>query len=346
METSNGMKLLIITQKVNSADPILGFFVSWIKKFAGEFEEVIVMAKEVGGHQLLPDNVRVISLGKSEGVGWLGQLKKLLTVVMSKKYDCVFVHMNPEYVLAAGWWWKLKKIPVALWYTHKATPWQLRLAVPWVKWIFTASKESFRLPSKKVIITGHGIDASLFQKNENIDITKMLAVGRITPTKDYETIIRAVILLKEQGLPHTLDIIGGPILELDKSYNQALRELVVQSGFSGSIQFFDALPHYALIKKYNDYGVLLHASGTGSLDKVVLEAILAGLLPISSSEAFTNLDTSLRFEADNSRDLADKIIGLAKINTAVMQQKLTDWVLEKHNLNNLIKKISDRLVTA
>lgn len=336
------MRLLIITQKVNSNDPILGFFVAWIKKFALEFDEVIVVAKEVGAYEL-PPNVRVISLGKDKGVGRFGQVKKLLAVVMSEKYDRVFVHMNPENVLAAGWYWKLKNIPVALWYTHKATPWQLRLAVPWVKWIFTASRESFRLPSKKVIVTGHGIDASDYIKNENPDFTKLLAVGRITPTKDYETMIRAIKILKDKGYPHILDIIGGPVMASDAVYEQTLHELVNTMGLEKQVNFFGALPSPLTDKKYSEYGVLVHASKTGSMDKVVLAAILAGALPISSSEAFSNLDAPLRFEENNSQDLAEKIIGLSKINITETKQKLTDWVLQNHNLDNLIKKISGYL---
>lgn len=333
------MKLLIITQKVNNQDPILGFFVSWIKKFAAQFEEVIVVAKEVGDYNL-PANVRVISLGKSAGVGKSGQLLKLWAVVIGENYDRVFAHMNPENVLAGGWWWKLKNIPVALWYTHRATPWQLRLAMPLVKWIFTASPESFRLPSSKVIVTGHGIDTLLFRKNEKVDLTKMLAVGRITPTKDYETMIQAV---KDLDKNYTLDIIGEPIFNEDKNYAATLNELVQKLELNDQVHFLGALSHEQLIKKYNNYGVMLHASGTGSLDKVVLEAILAGVVPISSSEAFTNLDASLRFEANNPRDLADKIIGLSKINIAETQKKLIDWVLANHNLDNLIKKISQYL---
>jgi len=48
--------------------------------------------------------------------------------------------------------------------------------------ILTASKESFRLPSKKVIITGHGINIEEFcplprrQRAENL---RLLSVGRI-----------------------------------------------------------------------------------------------------------------------------------------------------------------------
>jgi len=334
------MKILIITQKFNNQDPILGFFTRWVDEFAKEYDEVKVIAKEIGGHHLLPSNVHVFGLGKSEGVGRFGQLINFWRILSTEKYDRVFVHMNPEYVILAGWWWKLKNLPVALWYTHKATPWQLKLAIPWVKWIFTASRESFRLPSKKVIVTGHGIDPMSFIKNKNVDLTKMLAVGRITPTKDYETMIKTLKLL---GGNYTLDIIGEPVLQEDKAYDTSLKEMVQTSGLANQVHFLGALPYDRLIKKYNEYGVMLHASGTGSLDKVVLEAILAGVVPISSSEAFTNLDSQLRFEANNPRDLADKIIGLSKVNVQEMQNKLIDWVSENHNLDKLIIKISKYL---
>ena len=59
-------KLLIITQKVDAQDDLLGFFVDWIAEFARRFEEVHVVALEVGTHSL-PGNVTVYSLGKDSG---------------------------------------------------------------------------------------------------------------------------------------------------------------------------------------------------------------------------------------------------------------------------------------
>src|SRR3989338_7648361 len=59
------MKLLIITQKVNQEDSVLGFFHSWIREFASRFEEVTVICLEKGVYNL-PENVEVFSLGKEE----------------------------------------------------------------------------------------------------------------------------------------------------------------------------------------------------------------------------------------------------------------------------------------
>ena len=57
------MKLLIITQKVDKNDQLLGFFVSWIEKLSKKFESVLVLCLEKGEYDL-PTNVKVISLGK------------------------------------------------------------------------------------------------------------------------------------------------------------------------------------------------------------------------------------------------------------------------------------------
>lgn len=61
------MKLLIITQTVNTEDPVLGFFVRWIEEFAKHAETVEVICLKEGSHAFLPSNVRVYSLGKKRG---------------------------------------------------------------------------------------------------------------------------------------------------------------------------------------------------------------------------------------------------------------------------------------
>ena len=57
------MKLLIITQKVDDHDDVLGFFVRWIEEFAKYVEKVTVVCLQKGTYYL-PDNVTVLSLGK------------------------------------------------------------------------------------------------------------------------------------------------------------------------------------------------------------------------------------------------------------------------------------------
>ncbi|MEK7538915.1 MAG: hypothetical protein AAB552_03680 [Patescibacteria group bacterium] len=72
------MKLLILTQKVDQNDDILGFFHGWIREFAKHAEQVTVIALGVGEYDL-PKNVRVFSLGKelfAQERGGLGNSKR------------------------------------------------------------------------------------------------------------------------------------------------------------------------------------------------------------------------------------------------------------------------------
>ena len=113
------MKLFVVTQAVDSEDPVLGFFVRWVAELAKHFERIEVVCLKEGEHDL-PKNVRVHSLGKpssakaTEGTGAQLVLRfryavrfKLLAWRLRREYDAVFVHMNQEYVLLAGWLWKL-----------------------------------------------------------------------------------------------------------------------------------------------------------------------------------------------------------------------------------------------
>src|SRR3989338_2848671 len=57
------LKLLIITQKVDKNDHILGFFHRWLEEFAKNTEKLTVICLEKGEYNL-PENVKVLPLGK------------------------------------------------------------------------------------------------------------------------------------------------------------------------------------------------------------------------------------------------------------------------------------------
>ena len=188
------MKLLIITQKVSKADSNLGFLHNWIIEFSRNCESVIVICLEKGGYDF-PSNVRVLSLGKEHTKSRISYLYNFFTYIISerKNYDAVFVHMNQLYVLLGAIFWKLWSKKIALWYTHKSVTVSLRLAEKMTDIIFTASKESFRIRSKKVFVMGHGIETSLFEKSktrESKDVLSIVTVGRISRSKHILDIIK------------------------------------------------------------------------------------------------------------------------------------------------------------
>jgi len=182
------MRLLICTQAVDRADPDLGFFVRWIEKFAAGCTSVTVICLRKGD-AALPDNVEVIALGTT----WkLLRAIELCALALGRRreYDAVFVHMNPEYLVAAGWLWRLLGKKTALWYVHKQVNTKLRIAAFFANVILTASKESFRLVSPKVRVVGHGIDTDFFTPDAHVVRGKhMLSVGRLMPSKRHDQVI-------------------------------------------------------------------------------------------------------------------------------------------------------------
>ncbi|MEA3398315.1 MAG: hypothetical protein U9R06_01065, partial [Patescibacteria group bacterium] len=78
------MNLLIITQKVDKQDSNLGFFHDWLLEFAKNFEQIIVICLQKGDYAL-PDNVKIISLGKDRGVNKLSLLFNFYKIIWQEK---------------------------------------------------------------------------------------------------------------------------------------------------------------------------------------------------------------------------------------------------------------------
>jgi len=198
------MRLLVLTQVVNEKDPILGFFVRWVREMTKYCERVDVVCLEKGEYNL-PDNVRVFSCGKEEGVrsglklGWrvMKWCRKLV-----RENDRVFVHMCPEYALLCALFTKREGKRMVMWYAHGGVSWRLKLAEKVVDTIVTSTKEGCKLKSPKIEILQQGIDMELFKLDKGQEIknvpSNFLYVGRVEPVKKIEVAIEALGLLSNE----------------------------------------------------------------------------------------------------------------------------------------------------
>lgn len=290
------MKLLILTQKVDENDAILGFFHGWIAEFAKHCESVIVICLQEGEHHL-PKNVKVLSLGK-ENPRLYGFFQKFRYVLYfwkyiwqeRKNYDAVFVHMNPEYIVVGGLAWRLLGKKIALWYTHKSVNLKLRIAEHLANIVFTAARESFHLFSKKVQVVGHGIDVGRYAGALTPTHTppRIVSVGRITPIKHLEVMIEAVKALENSGIRTHFTLIGGPAVPDDKEYEKRLRALIQTLKLEDSISLVGPISHDSMPDEYRKYDVSINMASTGGIDKAVLESMASGLVVIVANEAFAH----------------------------------------------------------
>lgn len=286
------MKLLICTQKVDKNDPILGFFHRWIEEFATHYEKVMVICLYKGEYSL-PKNVEVISLGKERGVPKIEYVIQFYRLIFlhRNEYEHVFVHMNPVYVVLGGLVWRLLGKKIALWYTHKSVDTKLRIAEKLVHHIFTASKESFRLPSHKVVITGHAIDVDAYASvaHEVGTTLRLTVIGRISPAKRIDVFIKTIAELNSKGITTEGVIVGDVGAPEDVSYVEAMKSLAKELESENQVHFVGAVTHEKIKHYLARTDIFLHTSETGSMDKSVLEALACGVPVLSSSEAFETI---------------------------------------------------------
>ena len=328
-------------------DDNLGFFHDWIKRLA-DVADIFVITNYAGKYDL-PDNVKVFSLGKESGAGKFVKFFRYqwLLLKLLPKSSGVFFHMCPEYVLGAGLLPKFFGKKTLLWYAHKAISWKLRFAEKLVDKIFTPSKESFRLASKKVEITGHGIDVEKFKPAEKIkdgSKFKIISVGRISPVKNYELLIEVADILRNksfsaQGGPASgweIKIAGAPILESDKICFEKLKEKVQEKNLEDKIVFVGPISNKDIAGFYQGGDLFINLSDTGSIDKAVLEAMACELKILTSNEAFKSILKEENIIDKNSENIANKIISLAK-DADIFNSR--EYVVKNHNLDNLADKI-------
>ncbi len=333
------MKLLIVTQAVDRNDPVLGFFHRWIAEFASSCEQVIVVCLKKGPYDL-PLNVEVLSLGKDAGVSRIRYLWNFFRYIWTRRaaYDAVFVHMNPVYVVLAGAFWRLSMKKVGLWYTHKHVDLKLRVAEKLAHVVFSASPESFRLPTKKLSVLGHGIDTAVFhppiptekrREGERIVLTS----GRISPTKNLHLLIEAFTLLKWQN--SRLVILGDARGSVEMAYAETLRRLVAEKGLEARVVFAGSKTQGGVAEALRQADVFVNLSQTGSLDKAVLEAMACGVYTISSNEAFRETaDAYLSRPAPS--DVSRAIDAVLAADARGTRQA---YVTETHQLAILIRRI-------
>lgn len=344
------MRLLIITQKVDLNDGVLGFMHGWIEEFARQFEKVIVICLEKGEHQL-PKNVCVFSLGKEHGHSRLRYLWHFYRYIWQerKRYDAVFVHMIQMYVLLGGVFWRMFGKTVSLWYAHGHVPFTLRLSQPLTHIIFTSTESGYRLKSHKVHVIGQGIDTRRFagaHPYSASSVLRVISVGRISPVKAYETLIEAIEQLVAKGLTMRVTIVGGAGTPEQEPYVIKLKETVERKGLAGVVQFAGVIPNRDILPYLHDADIFVNPSQTGSLDKAAAEAMAAELPMLTANEAFKEVlgeyRESLMYEKGSARALAEKIewiAGLSPEERASIGAGLRELIVCNHSLEGFIKKI-------
>lgn len=343
------MNIFITTQIVDKDDAGLGFFHSWIEVFAKHCEQVTVVCLKKGTYSF-PPNVRVLSLGKDEGLPKWRWLLRFYQYVWQyqKEYDITFTHMNPEYVVLAGIPWRLMGKRVGLWYTHGSVPWTLRIAEKFAHVVFTGSPKSFRLASRKKNVMGQGITTELFKPESRLgrNTTTIISFGRMSAAKGHDQVVRSLSALSEDFPTLQLRIVGGTITDEDSTYEASLRKLVDDLSIQDRVTFVGGVPHEKVAEELQRADVYVSASTTGSADKTVYESMAMKLPVITSNESFVDtFPLEYRNMVISSNEPNDIIPALRSILELIPEERekmgdeLRKEILEKYDINSLVRRI-------
>jgi glycosyltransferase involved in cell wall biosynthesis len=280
------MKLLIVTQAVDSEDPVLGFFVRWIEEIAKHTALIEVICLRKGKYHL-PENVRVHSLGKERGaVSRITYVRRFISLAWKLRhdYDQVFVHMNEEYILIAGWLWNVLGKHVYLWRNHYAGSWRTGIAVTFCRKVFCTSEYSYTAKYAKTTLMPVGIDTTVFFPDTRIKRMprSILYLGRMAPSKRAEILIDALAQLAKEEIDFTADFYGSPLPE-NQMYYQGLKDKVHGLNLDGQVAFHAGIPNNKTPDIYRGHEIFVNTSPSGMLDKTIFEAAACGAMVLAAS---------------------------------------------------------------
>jgi glycosyltransferase involved in cell wall biosynthesis len=322
-------RLVFVTQEIDPAHPFLAATVPKVEALAHRFDEVAVLAASaVPG--VLPANCRVVTYGSRSRLERGARYTAALAHELRRRPAAVLVHMVPLLALLAAPLVRPRRIPLLLWFTHWKVSRTLVLAERVSTTVLTVDPRSFPLPSGKLVPIGHGVDLRRFPCTARMatDRLRVLALGRTSPAKGYETIVRAAALAD-------VDVeLRGPSSTAEERAERA-RLLALGAHVEDPVSYSD-VPAVLFSKD-----VLVNNMREGALDKVVYEAAATCMPVVASNSGFADLlPPELRFARHDHEELADRLRSLKNADRNELGHRLRAVVERRHSVDHWADEVA------
>ncbi len=334
------MNLLIFTQAVDVDDPVLGFFHGWLEAFAPQFAEISVVCLKEGRHTL-PANVRVYSLGKERGRSRSKYVFYFFRYIWSLRYNAVFVHMNEEYVMLGGWWWRLCGKKIVLWRNFKTGSWMTPLACRLANSLCYVSPESYTARFTHGVKMPAGIDTRLFVPPQSPATPgSLLFLGRLDEIKRPDLFCAALEQLSSRGVNYEAHIYGDPTPG-NEEYAEALAYRY--RGFSGA-SFLPGVPNVETPDLYRAHAIYVNLTPSGSFDKTIFEAMASGCTIVCANSGLLDVLPSEFIVSLESAAVARGLQAAIAMNVkerAELSESCRAYVEREHSLKLLAEKLAE-----
>ena len=340
------MKLVFVTQELDPNHAVLAQSVDLVRALAKRVDELAIVARDVEWDDV-PENasVRTFDATGKLGRGW--RFERSLSASLHGA-DAVLVHMVPEFAVLAAPLVRIRRLPLALWYTHWNAGRALRVATKVVDVVFSVDRSSFPIATAKARGIGHAIDVERFAPGPppaEGGPLRLLALGRTARWKGLATLLDAVSLAVGNGTDVQLEIRGPSLSEDERAHRLELEQRVADdAALSSRVAILQPVPRDeipALIASV-DVVVSPNEPRSGStLDKAVFEAAACARPVLSTNPTFAplldGLSLPLIAPARDPVALAEAITVLANAGAPVrarVGEQLRARVVAEHSLDH------------
>jgi glycosyltransferase involved in cell wall biosynthesis len=351
------VKLVFVTQEVDPSHGALGQTVDLVRALAARVDELAVVARDVNWNDV-PANASVRTF---EAAGKVARGLRFEQALASsvRGAEGVLVHMVPEFAVLAAPLTRLRRLPLALWYTHWHASRTLELATRLADVALSVDASSFPLHSSKVRGIGHAIDIDRFSPSdppEHDGSLRVLALGRTARWKGLATLLEALALAVEGDTDATLEIRGPSLTDDERAHRAELEARISgDARLTGRVSLLDPVPRAEIPALLRSVDIVASASEPRSgstLDKAVYEAAACARPIVSTNASFAPLLAGLPLQLiAPPRDpaaLASVLGAVAAARPSVRAatgEELRRRVVEHHSLDHwadlVIATISD-----
>jgi len=192
---------------------------------------------------------------------------------------------------------------------------------------------------EKILYIPNGISEEFFkQKKFKEDKNKVLFLGRISPIKNLEVLIKAMNSVKNKKI--LLEIVGPS----EKNYLIKLKNLIKKLGLSSRIKFSPPIYNSKeKIAKIDSCQIFILPSKSEGMPQSLIEAMAREKIVIGSNslairDIIQDKKNGFLFEFDNSKDLAKKINEVLQQKNSEIKKQARKSV-EHFSWDKVIKKI-------
>ena len=294
-------------------------FMDFFETFTGTFTEPVFFGERLVKNKYFQETVDEFDIfHDNQSISSYPEtvLKKLVTTLHHP------IHVDKEIDLTSEKSF-LKRLSIKRWYSFLNFQKKNLKAVKKVISPSLSSKNDicryFDYPSKNISVIWNGInlDDCKFHERESFNANFVTIISADVPMKNLKTVIKALYLLKQEGINAKLTIVG----DLREDNNKLIDRL----GLTKEITYKSKLPRKQLIQSLNNADIGIAPSKYEGFGFPLVEMIATGLPVIVSDKAsLPELagNAGLIFNSSDSNDLKEKMKEL--IENAALRNKVAE----------------------